>query len=107
MTLAALVISIAAALAAVSVASGFTSRRLWPVRRRTLVRVHVERTDAGDGAWGRDGTIEGILIGRFAGHYVLTRARWLDAEDASTTLAGDVEIPEARVLFLQRLGGDA
>ncbi len=107
MTLAALLISIAAVLTAAAVASGFTPRRLWPARRRVLVRVHVERTDPGDGSWGRDGTIEGILIGRFAGHYVLTRARWIEAEDASTTLAGDVEIPESRVLFIQRLGGDA
>lgn len=80
--------------------------RVWRLRRRRLVRIHVERTDPGDGAWERDATVEGILLGRWAGHYVLARARWIDAEASSVSLAGDVEIPEGRVLFLQVLGGE-
>jgi len=67
------------------------------IRKRRLVRVHTT-----DQAGSR--TIEGILLGRWSGHYVLTRAQLLDETGAAVRLAGDVEIPTRNVLLIQRMG---
>lgn len=50
-----------------------------------------------------DVTLEGILLGRWAGHYVLTRCQVLESEESSLSV-GDVEVPAERVLFVQVLG---
>ena len=78
-------------------------------RRRRLVRIHVERRlESQEGIVGEtDMTLEGILLGRFAGMYVLTRARILGEEEATVSLVGDVEVPAERVIFVQNLGRDA
>jgi hypothetical protein len=49
-------------------------------------------------------TIEGVLAGRTAGHYVLWAPKVLEGEDATLTVSGHVEIPRERVLFFQVVG---
>ena len=68
-------------------------------RRRALVRLHMT-PQAGSG------TIEGFLLGRWSGHYVLTRARFVEAPDRSVGMDGDVEVPAGNVLCVQRLRGE-
>lgn len=74
-------------------------------RGKRLVRVHIERMiEAQEGVIGEtDATIEGILVGRWDGMYVLTRASQLGS-DESVSLVGDVEIPANRVIFMQMMG---
>ena len=67
------------------------------MRKRRLVRVHTT-----DQAGSR--TVEGFLVGRWSGHYVLTRAKLLDDGGTAVQLAGDVEIPTRNVLLIQRMG---
>lgn len=65
-----------------------------PVRRRRLVRLHLD----GDGR-----SVEGILIGRSAGHYRLAQAHLLEAPDRSHPI-GETWVPAGRVLLVQVLG---
>lgn len=62
--------------------------------RKRLVRVHFNNQET---------TIEGLLCGRFAGHYVLQVANVLEAADRSVNLDGKVKIPRENVLFYQEL----
>lgn len=82
------------------------ARIVYAARGKRLVRVHMEGGGAGQDTGPADLTIEGILIGRWSGHYILTRARVLESEESAITLGqgGDVEIPTERVLFLQVIG---
>lgn len=70
----------------------------WLRQSRALVRVHMKPA-AGSG------TVEGFLMGRWGGHYILTRARLVEAPDRSIGMDGDLEVPSENVLFIQRLGG--
>lgn len=63
-------------------------------KRNNRVRVHFV-----DGVT----TVEGILVGRVGGHYILWNPRVLNAEDEGVPVTGHVEIPESRVLFYQVL----
>lgn len=69
-------------------------QRVKPDRR---VRVHLR---GGDGS---DVTIEGFLYARRGGHYILGRVQQIVGPGDEVALQGDVEVPEARVLFLQVL----
>ena len=54
---------------------------------------------------GMDASIEGVLVGRHGGHYVLRRPRVIESEDKSVSLDGpEVWVPCGRVLFVQRMG---
>lgn len=66
-------------------------------RRHRRVRLHL-----------RDGapSIEGVLVARTGGHYVIWTPRVLVNEDADGTVAisGHVEVPERNVMFVQVIG---
>ena len=69
-------------------------RPLWPLRRR-LVRLHV----VDDGP-----SVEGVLSGIRAGHYVLRDARLLTSAESSTQLDGrETWVPRSRVVLVQLL----
>ncbi len=48
-------------------------------------------------------TLEGVLVGRFAGHYVLLVPKLVQSGGAPIELEGVVEVPTEQVLFLQVL----
>jgi len=68
---------------------------LWRLRGPRLVRLHLE---------GNQPSVEGLLLGRWGGHYVLREAKIVQGEQASVPVEGSVEVPEGRVLFAQVLG---
>lgn len=69
---------------------------MWPLRRR-LVRLHLT---------GDQPSIEGVLTGFWAGHYVLRLAKVIEAADRSHSLEGpSVRVPRERVIFCQELRG--
>jgi hypothetical protein len=69
-------------------------RLLALLRPKRLVRLHLP--EAGP-------SFEGILLGRWGGHYVLRNARLLRATDSSLALDGEVRVPQERVLFVQAI----
>jgi hypothetical protein len=56
-------------------------------------------------------TVEGILIERpspgNSWSFVVTRASLLEAEGVTTSLANDWEVPQAHVLFVERMARSA
>lgn len=70
------------------------------VARRRRARLHLL-----DGQGQPGETIEGILEGRRprAGHYLLLAPKLLEAEDRTVSIDGHLEVPAARVLFVQVL----
>jgi hypothetical protein len=64
-------------------------------RPRRLVRVHLD---------GKDFSIEGVLVRRAAGHYVLANASHIETAERTHALDGEVWLPERRVLYLQVIG---
>lgn len=82
-------------------------RLLYAMRGRRRVRIHMERgwmVGPADEVDVQDLTIEGILLGRWCGHYVLQLPQLVESEDATVRLEGEVEIPAERVLFVQVIG---
>jgi hypothetical protein len=79
-------------------------RLLWYARGKRAVRVYLE---VREGDTSSDATIEGVLVGRWAGHYVLELAHLLENPTSSHALRGHVEIPAERVLFIQVIGKGA
>lgn len=74
-------------------------RILWALRGKRRVRLHLERHIPGVSD---SMTLEGVLIGRWSGLYVLELARVMSATDASVSLdARYVEVPAERVLFCE------
>jgi hypothetical protein len=67
------------------------------LRRRKLVRIHLEKGPS----------LEGILVGRRGGHYLLERAKLLEQAAATVALEGWVEVPERNVVFVQILATGA
>lgn len=64
-------------------------------RRKRLVRVHLE---------GEKGSVEGLFVGFWAGHYVIRTPEFVERAGSQHELDGhDVRVPKARVLFLQTL----
>lgn len=68
-------------------------RLVLALRRKRRVRIHMHRPEAP--------SVEGILAGRWGGHYVVLAAKVLEAEDRSIALDGHLEIPRENVLFVQ------
>ncbi len=73
------------------------ARMMWRVRGKRLVRLHFRPVT------GSEHSIEGILLGRFAGHYLLAAAHQILDAESSVPLDGVVEVPAETVLFLQAL----
>ncbi len=69
----------------------FLMRLLWRVRGKRRVRLHMV---------GMNESVEGILAGRWGGHYVVLSASLVNAQ-RGTTVKGHVEVPVERVLFVQ------
>lgn len=65
-------------------------------RRKRKVRAHLKDSAP---------SIEGVLVGRSRGFYVLWAPKVLKSEDESVTLTGHVEIPRDQVHFFQVLDG--
>lgn len=73
-------------------------RLIYAMRGKRRVRLHLEvKPDT------PVETIEGVLVGRWSGHYVLLLPRVVRGEDTSTSLEGEVEVPAERVVFVQVL----
>jgi hypothetical protein len=77
-------------------------RLLWSVRGKRRVAVHLERHIAGVDSL----TLEGVLVGRWAGHYVLEMGKLLtpNPDGSANTVSLDaryVEVPADRVLFVE------
>ena len=70
------------------------ARILWGLRRNRRARLHLN--DAGP-------SVEGVLVGRWGGHYVLLTPSVLEGEDRTFSLEGSLEVPAERVLFVQVL----
>jgi hypothetical protein len=67
-------------------------RLVWKVRGKRLVRLHLDNDQP---------SVEGILAGRWSGHYVLLAASVYEGSDRSVSLTGHLEVPAERVLFVQ------
>ena len=67
-------------------------RLLWKVRGKRMVRLHLDNTQP---------SVEGILAGRWSGHYVVLAANLL--ADGEVPVAGHIEVPAERVLLVQVL----
>lgn len=74
-------------------------RILYALRGKRRVRLHLE-VAPGRGA---PEAVEGVLLGRWSGHYVLLLPRAIDAVDSSLSLEGSLEVPAERVIFVQVL----
>lgn len=75
------------------------ARVIYRIRGKRLVRLHLE-----DKPGINTPSIEGIMVGRWCGHYILIRARLITGTDTELALDGEtVEVPEGRVVFVQVL----
>jgi hypothetical protein len=75
----------------------WVARLLWMVRGRRLVRLHLVNPSKG-----LDMTIEGILVGRWGGHYILQAPRVLKSTEESYSL-GEAEVPSENVVMVEVL----
>lgn len=60
--------------------------------RKRRVRLHFLEADH---------SLEGILVGRYGGHYVLEQPKMLEANDRTVRMSGHIEVPAERVFFVQ------
>lgn len=67
-------------------------RLVWKVRGKRRVRLHLDENQP---------TVEGILAGRWGGHYVVLAPNILADGDHQVT--GHVEVPAERVVLVQVL----
>lgn len=72
------------------------SKLAWKLRRKRLVRLHLEV--GGD----LPDTVEGVRLGVWGDHYVLMLPKVIEVH-GSTALAGVIEVPRSRVIFVQVL----
>jgi hypothetical protein len=73
---------------------------LWKGRRKRAVVLHFKPTT------GEERSIEGVLLGRWGGHYVLLKARVIWVEDGAPKaeeLDGTLEVPAENVLAVQHV----
>ena len=70
----------------------FLLRLVWAVRGKRLVRLHLADNQP---------SVEGILVGRWSGHYVVLAPKILDADQRTFSLTGRLEVPAERVLYVQ------
>lgn len=90
----------AGALVAAVVAGGLPwwySRAAWAVRRKALVRVHM------DAPRGAPETVEGVRLGVWGGSLMLLHAKALESPEKSHRLDGITEVPVSRIIMVQRL----
>lgn len=67
-------------------------RVLWSLRGKRRVTMQLEG----------DVTLQGVLLGRWAGHYCLELPKLVESADATIALGGRfVEIPRERVIFFE------
>lgn len=73
-------------------------RILWALRGKRRVTMQLDsRTPGVEGV-----TLQGVLVGRWAGHYVLELPKLVAAADATHALGGRfVEVPRERVIFFE------
>lgn len=64
--------------------------RLFARKRR--VRLHFADMDP---------SIQGLLVGRYGGHYILENPSVLEASDRTIKMSGHVEVPAEKVWFVQ------
>ncbi len=74
------------------------ARIVWCFRGKRLVRLHLA-----DRPQVESPSIEGILVGRWTGHYILLQPKLLRTEEATLALEGTVEVPAENVVFVQVL----
>lgn len=74
------------------------ARILWGLRGKRSVTVHLDSRITGvEGL-----TIDGVLLGRWKGHYVLELAKLVSAPGETIVLdARFVEVPRERVVFVE------
>jgi hypothetical protein len=72
-------------------------RLLWSLRGKRRVRLHLVKPGT------PIETIEGVLMGRWSGHYVLLLPQVLVQDGTSHPLDGTIEVPAENVLFVQVL----
>ena len=77
-------------------------RIFYMLRGRRLVRLHCLHTSPGATA---EVTLEGVLVGRWCGMYVLLRPKLLENADSTISFddAESIEIPRERVFFVEVL----
>lgn len=73
-------------------------RLIWSMRGKRRVRLHLEVADNIAVS-----TVEGVLMGRWSGHYVLLLPKAMIGEEATQSLDGTLEVPAERVIFVQVL----
>lgn len=78
--------------------SVFILKLIWLFGGKRRVRIHLE-----DKPGVVMPSLEGILIGRKAGHYILLVPKLIHSTDQSIALEGMVEVPAERVVFVQIL----
>ena len=75
------------------------ARLLYAVRGKRRVRLHIE-----DKPGSPMPSIDGILLGRWSGHYILLLPKLVQSEERTIALEGMLEVPSERVVFVQILG---
>lgn len=81
----------------------WVARLLWAFRGKRPVRLHLADVPGMETM----PSLDGILVGRWGGHYVLLTPKVVVAEDVSHAISGTVEVPAERVLFVQVHPGGA
>lgn len=71
------------------------ARIIWVLRGRRLARLHLADNAP---------SVEGILVGRWEGHYVLLTPKLLESQGRTYSLDGHLEVPAEKVLYVQVLG---
>lgn len=77
----------------------WVARIVWAFRGKRRVRLHL--VDPPKTALP---SLEGVLVGRWGGHYVLL-APSVITSDMTKPVSGHIEVPAELVLFVQVLGG--
>jgi hypothetical protein len=72
------------------------------LRRKRLVRLHL--ISPGDRP--AEMTVEGFLVGKWSGCYILERAKVLVDTETTNAFGGPLEIPKERVFFTELLAKD-
>jgi hypothetical protein len=68
--------------------------------RRSLRAKRVARLHLKDNA----PSVEGLLMGRFNGHYILQAPKILETKERTYSLDGWLEVPAEKVLYVQVIG---
>jgi hypothetical protein len=76
----------------------WVGRLIWAFRGKRAVRLHLEVQPHVAVS-----TVEGILVGRWSGHYVLLLPKVAREGERSIPLEGTLEVPAERVVLVQVL----